>query len=212
MLLGLPAEGGSLHQALQSCVLTVRFLVFRIRATAGPPLPFLWRDTEGNKVFFWGVVGCLLWNGSLLWVFCSSAPLSATASARFVDVHPPPRNWDLPKSLGWGLSWVEDVGAQPEGQWEGAGSPHHIGPLEMSWAGSPNPGAGKQPNQGIRVCLIQEGPVEGKFAHRAVITLMLIFFVLFYKSSEMFAKWVLLFFFVIPLSLLKGECVFLWEE
>lgn len=43
-------------------------------------------------------------------------------------------------------------------------------------AGGPNPGAGTQPNQGIRVCLIQEGPVEGKFAHRAVITLMLIFF------------------------------------
>lgn len=45
----------------------------------------------------------------------------------------------------------------------------------MSWAGGPNSGAGKQPNQGIQVYLIQEGPVEGKFAHGAVITLTLIF-------------------------------------
>lgn len=45
----------------------------------GPHLPYVWRDTEGNKVFFWGVIGCLLWNGSLLWVLCSSAPLVATA-------------------------------------------------------------------------------------------------------------------------------------
>lgn len=86
----------------------------------------------------------------------------------------------------------------------------------MSWAGSPNPGAGKQPNQGIRVCLIQEGPVEGKFAHGAVITLTLIFLFVLQVIRDVckvsFILILIIFFFVIPLSLLKGECVFLWEE
>lgn len=92
------------------------FLVLGIGARAGPPLPFIWRDTEGNKVFFWGVVGCLLRNGSLLRVFCSSAPLVATASARFVDACSPSGTGIYPESLAWGLSWVECLGARPEGQ------------------------------------------------------------------------------------------------
>ena len=83
-----------------------------------------------------------------------------------------------------------------KGSERGRGSPHHIGPLEMSWAGGPNPGAGKQPNQGIRVCLIQEGPVEGKFAHRAVITLMLIFlFVLQVIRDVCKVSFIIMFFF-----------------
>ena len=36
MLLGLPAEGGSLHQALQSCVLTVRFWSSGLELQLGP--------------------------------------------------------------------------------------------------------------------------------------------------------------------------------
>lgn len=48
----------------------------------------------------------------------------------------------------------------------------------MSAAGSPSLGAGKQPNPDAQVCLLQEGPEEGSFAHGAVITLLLIFFFL----------------------------------
>ena len=43
----------------------------------------------------------------------------------------------------------------------GESSPHLGGPLGMSWAGGPSLGAGKQPNQGVQVCLLQEGPGEG---------------------------------------------------
>lgn len=86
----------------------------------------------------------------------------------------------------------------------------------MSWAGGPNPGAGKQPNQGIQVCLIQEGPVEGRFAHGAVVTLTIFLFVLQVIRDVCKVSFIIItmlfFFFVIPLSLLKGECVFLWEE
>lgn len=93
------------------------FLVLRIGTTAGPPhLPFLWRDTEGNKVFFWGVIGCLLRNGSLLRVLCSSTPLVATASARFVDVHSPVSTRSPSKAWAGGPSWAECIGMQPEGQ------------------------------------------------------------------------------------------------
>lgn len=56
--------------------------------------------------------------------------------------------------------------------------PSLVGPLEMSAAGSCGLGTGKQPDQGIQACLLQEGPAEGSFAHGAVITLMLIFFFL----------------------------------
>lgn len=116
MLLGLPAEGGCLHQALKSCVLMVPFWYSGLELQLGPHLPFLWRDTEGNKVFFWGVIGCLLRNGSLLRVLCSSAPLVATAGARFVDVHSPASTRIPPKSWAGGLSWAECIGMQPEGQ------------------------------------------------------------------------------------------------
>lgn len=45
-------------------------------AAAGPHLPFSRCDTEGNQSFFWGVAGCLLQSGSLLWAFLSSVPSS----------------------------------------------------------------------------------------------------------------------------------------
>lgn len=72
------------------------YLLPRMRAAAGPHLPFFWGDTEGNQIFFWGVAGCLLQNGGLLRVFCFSVPLVACADARFVDL--------VPQSLGGGLS------------------------------------------------------------------------------------------------------------
>lgn len=91
----------------------------------------------------------------------------------------------------------------------GKADPSLVGPLERSAGGGSSLGTGKQPDQGIRACLLQEGPAEGSFAHGAVITLMLIFF--FFTSHQRCLQSEF-YFFVIPLSLLKGECVFLWEE
>lgn len=92
------------------------FLVLKIGATAGPLSPIVWRDTEGNKVFFWGVICCLLWNGSLLRLFCSSVPLVATADARFVNVHSPARIRISARAWAGGRSWAECIGMQSEGQ------------------------------------------------------------------------------------------------
>lgn len=77
------------------------FLVHRIGATAGPPLPFVQRDTEGNQVFFWGVI-CLPfreWEPSPgLLSFCTSCSYCRCKVCRRV----------LPRSLGWGpgLVWM----------------------------------------------------------------------------------------------------------
>lgn len=54
---------------------------------ASPPI--LPRRHWGNQIFFWGVAGCLLQDGSLLRAFCSSVPLVASADARFVDLCTP---------------------------------------------------------------------------------------------------------------------------
>lgn len=80
------------------CMLMVPFWCPGLELQLGPlPLPFIWRDTEENEVFFffWGVLGCLLWNGSLLWAFVSSAPLVATAGARLAHVHSPAKSASL---------------------------------------------------------------------------------------------------------------------
>ena len=47
---------------------------------------------------------------------CSSAPLVATAGARFVDVHSPARTRISPKAQAGGLSWAECIDMQPGGQ------------------------------------------------------------------------------------------------
>lgn len=80
------------------------FLLPRSGAATGPHLPFFWGDTEGNQVFFWGVAGCLLQNGGLLRVFCSSVPLVAYTDARFVDLCPPEPGWRT--ELGRRGTWV----------------------------------------------------------------------------------------------------------
>ena len=154
----------------------------------GPHLPFIWRDTEGNEVFFWGVIGCLLWNGSLLWVVCSSAPLIATAGASFVSAHSQLGVGSHPEP---GLSWAECRGMQPEGQWgEEKQAQVLLALLGRSTAGRSGMGADSSLARRSGV------PVTRRACRRVICTwgcdnTNVDFF--FYKSSEMFAKWVLFF-------------------
>ena len=111
MLLGLPAEGGCLHQALQSCVLTVRFWYSGVELQLGP-LSQSFEETLRETRFSFEVSSaafCGMGASLGLLFFCPSLSYCQCRCSL-------PRNWDLPKSLGWGLSRVEDVGAQPEGQ------------------------------------------------------------------------------------------------
>lgn len=81
------------------------FLLPGMGAAAEPHLlPFFQGDTEGNSISFWGVAACLLQNGSLLRVFCSSVPLVASAHVRFVDLCSPEPG--LRAELGRRGKWV----------------------------------------------------------------------------------------------------------
>lgn len=163
------------------------FWVLRRERQLGPGLPFVWRDTEGNALFFWGVIGCLLRSGRLLQVFCSSAPLVAGARARFADVR---------AQLAWGsypepwLCRAGCAGMQPEGQWGEDSRPRSRWP---SWRCPPAWVPRSSLAQALGHACYKEDLQRIICTWGCDNTSVDFFF--FYKSSEMFAKWVLLFFF-----------------
>lgn len=113
---GSACRGRCLHQALQSCVLTVRFWYSGLELQLGP-LSHSFEETLRETRFSFEVssaafCGMGAFSGSSVLLPLSQL-LLVQALWMFV---PRPRNWALSESLGWGLSWVEDVGAQPEGQ------------------------------------------------------------------------------------------------
>lgn len=129
------------------------------------PLPFRLKR-------HWGKHGFLLrcrWLPFRDWepspIFCSSAPLVqvCSASARFADVLPPPGTGISPRAWAGGWAGLNAPAGNEEGSLGRRSSPHLGGPLRMSQAGGPGSasGAGKQPTQGARACLLQEGPAEG---------------------------------------------------
>lgn len=202
-LLGLPAEGGCWHQAPKSWGSRVPPWDSGSELQLGH-LPFVWSDTEGNQVFFWGVASCLLRNGSLLSrsLFCTSCSYCRGRSA---DMRP--------CSLGWEVSWAPWWACRRRAARGG-----QAGPVCRPRSYVPLPAACRLPQPGCGEAASLEHPlgvpVTSSTCGRLICTWSCdntnVVFSLFYKSSEMFAKWVL--FFVIPLSLLKGEYVFLWEE
>lgn len=66
-----------------------------------------------------------------------------------------------PGAWAGGMSWAECKGMQPEGRRGDKKQARSHWSLEMSIAVSSSLDLGKQPDQGARVCLLQEEPAEG---------------------------------------------------